>query len=47
MADLAKRIMMEITMNRADGIQMGDVTHHQDQSMILASFITKNAMKSI
>lgn len=46
MADLAKRIMMEITMNKAVGIHNGADTHHQLQSIVFVSFRTKKAMKS-
>ena len=30
---------------KASGIQRGEVTHHQDQSMLFVSLRTKNTMK--
>lgn len=32
---------------KASGIQRGEVTHHQDQSMFPVSFNTKKTMKSV
>lgn len=36
-----------IPINKANGIQSGERTHHQDQSILLVSFKTKNTTKSI
>ena len=43
---IANSISIKIPKVKANGIQRGEVTHHQDQSMLCVNFSTKKIMNS-